>query len=111
MADPASRAGLKVRLPPPVVDSRTFQTVSEGDRCTFEVLLSKADPNDPALAVIAEIVHDIDLKDAKFSREETSGIAHLMAGLCATSKDDMQRVERGSAVLDELYEYFRMRRS
>ncbi|HME20407.1 MAG TPA: chromate resistance protein ChrB domain-containing protein [Acetobacteraceae bacterium] len=83
----------------------------EGDRCTFEVLLSKADPNDPALIAIAEIVHDIDLKDAKFAREETSGIAHLMTGLCATSKDDMQRVDRGSAVLDDLYEYFRKRRN
>ena len=83
----------------------------EGDRCTFEVLLSKADPNDPALIAIAEIVHDIDLKDAKFAREETSGIAHLMTGLCATSKDDMQRVDRGSAVLDDLYEYFRRRRT
>jgi hypothetical protein len=83
----------------------------QGDRCTFEVLLPKAGPNDPALTAIAEIVHDIDLKDAKFAREETSGIAHLMTGLCATSKDDMQRIDRGSAVLDDLYEYFRKRRS
>jgi hypothetical protein len=81
----------------------------EGDRCTFEVLLSKAGLNDPALTAIGEIVHDIDLKDGKFAREETGGIAHLVSGLCMTSKDDAQRIERGAAVLDDLYEYFRKR--
>ncbi len=44
----------------------------EGDRCTFEVLLARAGLADPALAAIGEIVHDIDLKDAKFGREETA---------------------------------------
>ena len=82
----------------------------EGDRCTFEVLLTKAGLNDPALTAIGELVHDIDLKDAKFAREETGGIDHLVSGLCLTSKDDAQRLERGAAVLDDLYEYFRKRR-
>jgi hypothetical protein len=82
----------------------------EGDSCTFEVLLVKAGLNDPALTAIGEIVHDIDLKDSKFAREETGGIAHLVAGLCLTSKDDAQRIERGAAVLDDLHEYFRKRR-
>jgi Chromate resistance exported protein len=31
---------------------------------------------------IAEIVHDIDLKDGKFGREQTAGIAHVVAGIC-----------------------------
>jgi hypothetical protein len=82
----------------------------EGDSCTFEVLLAKAGLNDPALTAIGEIVHDIDLKDTKFAREETGGIAHLVSGLCLTSKDDAQRIERGAAMLDDLYEYFRKRR-
>jgi hypothetical protein len=82
----------------------------EGDNCTFEVLLAKAGLNDPALTAIGEIVHDIDLKDTKFAREETGGIAHLVSGLCLTSKDDAQRIERGAAMLDDLYEYFRKRR-
>jgi hypothetical protein len=55
-------------------------------------------------------VHDIDLKDAKFGREETGGIAHLITGLCQSSKDDAQRLTRGAAVFDDLYEYFRKRR-
>ena len=82
----------------------------EGDRCTFEVLLERAGLRDRALTAIAEIVHDIDLKDSKFSREETSGIANLITGLSMGDKTDDQRITRGAAVFDDLYEYFRKRR-
>jgi hypothetical protein len=83
----------------------------EGDHCTFEVLLGRSGLADPALSAIAEIVHDIDLKDRKFGREETSGIAHLVAGLSMTNEADEQRIERGGAVFDGLYEYFRKTRN
>jgi hypothetical protein len=82
----------------------------EGDLCTFEVLLSRTALEDPALRAIGEIVHDIDLKDGKFGREETSGISHLIAGLTLANKGDEQRLARGAAVLDDLYEYFRRKR-
>jgi hypothetical protein len=74
------------------------------------VLLARLNLNNHALTAIAEIVHDIDLKDEKFGREETGGIAHLVTGLCQASRDDTQRLARGAAVFDDLYEYFRRRR-
>jgi hypothetical protein len=52
----------------------------EGDRCTLEVLIERTGLNEPALGPIAEIVHDIDLKDSKFGRQETPGIERLIAG-------------------------------
>jgi len=82
----------------------------EGDRCSFEVLLDRAGLDDPALRAIGEIVHDIDLKDAKFGRAETAGIAHVVAGLCMTHPEDMARIERGAALLDDTYALFRRRR-
>ncbi|MBR0644938.1 chromate resistance protein [Roseomonas hellenica] len=82
----------------------------EGDRCTFEVLLARAGLDDPALTAIGEIVHDIDLKDAKFGRAEASGIARVVDGIAAANKDDTKRIERGSAVLDDLYAVFRAKR-
>jgi hypothetical protein len=78
----------------------------EGDRCTFEVLLARAGLDDPALAAIGEIIHDIDLKDGKYGREETAGIRTVMAGIAAGQRDDDQRLARGAAVLDDLYESF-----
>jgi hypothetical protein len=79
----------------------------EGDRCTFEVLLQHAGLDDPALAAIGEIIHDIDLKDGKYGREETAGIRTVMSGIAAAHREDEQRLARGAAVLDDLYEYFK----
>ena len=81
-----------------------------GDRCTFEVLLAEAGLDDPALAAIGEIIHDIDLKDGKYGREEAAGIRNLIAGIASSHNDDNQRLERGGAVLDDLYRYFASRR-
>ncbi|WP_189587751.1 chromate resistance protein ChrB domain-containing protein [Mesorhizobium sp. M3A.F.Ca.ET.201.01.1.1] len=82
----------------------------EGDRCSFEVLLARAGLDDPALQAISEIVHDIDLKDSKFGREETAGIASLVAGICSANEQDEQRIAHGASVFDNLYQYFGTKR-
>ena len=79
----------------------------EGDHCTFEVLLERAGLDEPALWAVAEIVHDSDLKESKFGRDETTGIDHLIAGIAMAHADDDSRLARGSIVFDDLYEYFR----
>ena len=78
----------------------------KGDRCTFEVLIDHSGLADPALKAIAEIIHDIDLKDDKYGREEVAGVRSLIAGIAASSTDDEQRLARGSALLDDLYSSF-----
>lgn len=83
----------------------------EGDCCTMEGLIKRIGLDDPALRPIAEIVHDIDLKDTKFARPETTGIDRLIAGIAMAHKDDETRLTRASAVFDDLYEYFRRKRS
>ena len=82
----------------------------QGDRCTFEVLLERAGLDDPALRAIAEIVHDIDLKDAKFGRDEAAGIASLIAGIARAHPNDEERLAQGVAVFENLYASFRNRR-
>jgi len=74
-----------------------------GDRCTFEVLLDRFALGDPALATIGEMVHDIDLKDEKYGRAETAGVAAVLEGIAATTRDDAARLERGAALFDLLY--------
>ena len=78
----------------------------EGDRCTFEVLLTRIGLEDPALQTIAEIVHDIDLKDAKFGREEAGGIKMLITGLTKTHEADEDRLTAGCTLFDNLYASF-----
>jgi hypothetical protein len=82
----------------------------EGDKCTFEVLLERSALKDPALRAIAEIIHDIDLKDSKFGRTEVAGIRTLIEGISVATKDDSERIARGSEVFNDLYEYFRKKR-
>lgn len=79
----------------------------EGDHCSFEVLIDRTGIDDPALTPIAEVVHDIDLKDSKFGREETVGIERLIAGIGMAHKEDEARLTRASAVFDDFYEYFK----
>ncbi|MBN8916348.1 MAG: chromate resistance protein [Rhizobiales bacterium] len=82
----------------------------EGDRCSFEVLLGRTGLADPALQSVGEIVHDIDLKDGKFGREEAGGISSLIAGIALSEPDDALRLVKGAGVFDTLYDYFRARR-
>jgi hypothetical protein len=83
----------------------------EGDRCSFEVLLTRAGFSEPALQAMSEIVHDIDLKDGKFGREETTGIASLISGVCTANAQDEERIAQGGAVFDNLYQYFKSKRA
>jgi hypothetical protein len=78
----------------------------EGDRCSFEVLLEKFGIDDRALQAIAAVVHDIDLKDAKFARPETPGVERVVTGIALVQKDDDARLASGSALFDELYASF-----
>jgi hypothetical protein len=81
----------------------------EGDRCTFETLVARLGLRDPAVFQIAEIVHDIDWGDAKFGRAEAPGILQLVNGLALAHADDLERLDRGFALFDDLYESFRRR--
>jgi hypothetical protein len=79
----------------------------EGDQCTFEVLVRRFGLADPALRAIAEIVHDIDCKDDKFGREETAGIATVIDGIVRSTPEDAARVERATALWNDLAAHFR----
>jgi hypothetical protein len=78
----------------------------EGERCTFETLLQRFALDEPALAAIAEIVHDLDLKTDRYSRPETSGVAALIGGIAALHADDETRLQRGAEIFESLYAAF-----
>jgi hypothetical protein len=75
-----------------------------GDRCTFEVLVEQFGLRESGLRAIAEIVHDIDIKDGKFNRPEAPGVASLVAGIAVLHRDDSERIAVGSSMLDALLE-------
>ena len=78
----------------------------EGDACTFEVLMRRMGLEDPGLRTLAEIVHDLDLKDGKFERPETAGIGALISALTLRHTADDDRLAHGAALFDDLYHWF-----
>jgi hypothetical protein len=82
-----------------------------GDRCTFEVLVDAFDLKDHGLRPLAEIVHDIDVKDGKFGRAEAPGIAALVAAIAVSRRDDAARIELGSTCLDALLDMYRRKKN
>jgi hypothetical protein len=82
----------------------------EGDACTFEVLLTRMGIDDKALRAIAEIVHDIDLRDGRFGREETAGVRGSITGLCAAHRGDEERIAAGGGLFDALYAFFSLQK-
>jgi hypothetical protein len=78
----------------------------EGDACTFETLLGHFGLSEPGLRVLGEIVHDIDLKESKFGRPEAAGVAASVLGICRSSRDDDERLARGSELFDGLLAHF-----
>jgi hypothetical protein len=79
----------------------------EGDQCTFEVMIQRFRLKDPGLVHLAEVVHDIDLKDEKYGRAETNGFEALLAGLVAAQADDIQRMKEGVPLFENLFTHFR----
>ena len=76
----------------------------EGDRCTFEVLCARFGVKEARLDDIAELVHDLDLKDARFGRPETPLLATLVEGLRQLHGRDEELLEHGIALFDALYQ-------
>jgi hypothetical protein len=83
----------------------------EGDRCSFEVLIDRMNLDDPGLRPLAEIIHDVDLKDSKFRRNETRGLEVLVDALRERHASDEDRLARSAGVFEDLYEYFRRKRT
>jgi hypothetical protein len=78
----------------------------EGDRCSFEVMVDRLGLDEYGLSQVAQIIHDIDLKDKKFKRPEVDGLRLLFDGITAASIGDDESLERGFVILDEMHASF-----
>jgi hypothetical protein len=78
----------------------------EGDRCTFEALAVRFGIRDAAVARIAEIVHDLDLKDGKFGAPDAATLGIAIDGLQLSSTDDSVLLDQGMTLFEALYRSF-----
>ena len=78
----------------------------QGDGCTFETLCSVFGIAEPALSMIAAIVHDLDLKYGRFGSPEFSTVGALIEGLQLAYQNDEALLEQGMTLFDSLYRSF-----
>src|SRR5437899_7483464 len=74
-----------------------------GEDCTFETLVKRFRLKDRRVKLIAEIVHEADLPDRKFTRNESTGVDLAIRALAEATPDDHDLLERGMAIFDGLH--------
>ena len=77
-----------------------------GQLCTFETLLAAFSLEENALKSIAQIVHEIDLRDERYARAEIAGIDALLEGWLSLKLSDKDLEQRGADLFEGLYQRF-----
>ncbi|GFE74218.1 MULTISPECIES: chromate resistance protein ChrB domain-containing protein [Sphingomonadaceae] len=92
-------------------DMADAEFTHEEDRCSFETIVMRAGlGEDAGLVAIGEIIHDLDIADAKFNRPETAGLGAMLSGVCASTDDDLERIAKAGDALDQFHAFFSARR-
>ncbi len=77
-------------------------------RCSFEAIVSKYRVDDPAVALLARIVHGADVTQDLYGRPEAAGLKAIAEGFGYLGlKDDHEILAREFVVYDALYAYCR----
>jgi hypothetical protein len=78
-----------------------------GDDCTFETLLKRFRIQDNVVRKIGEMIHDADLDDDKFERNECIGIDRVLKGWAKEGISDQEILRRGLQCFDALHAFLR----
>jgi hypothetical protein len=77
-----------------------------GELCTFETIAARFAVRDPTVMQIGQIVHDLDMKEARYNRPEAPAIGRLVEGLRQMHKDDSELLEHGIEMFEALARSF-----
>lgn len=85
-------------------DMRNAELGHRGNRCSFETMIAAFGlEEDPALAALAGIVHEIDLRDGASARPEVPGVDAALRGWSAAGWSDAELERHGIALFEGLY--------
>jgi hypothetical protein len=74
--------------------------------CTFETLVGRFGLASDPVQRIAHIVHDLDLKETRYSAPEAPALAELVDGLRLMHADDAELLEQGIGIFEAFYRAF-----
>lgn len=79
----------------------------EGDNCTFETLCTHFSIGDRKALLVARAIHDADLEDEKYGRNEGIVINQILKGWADQGIEDEEILRRGTDVIEGLYRSIR----
>jgi len=74
-----------------------------GNRWSFETLVDEYKINDPAIAVLAKVVHGADVSADRDATSESAGLLAIANGFALLDLDDQRQLELELPVYDALY--------
>lgn len=103
--NPTAEIRYAIRLEPGEVgfDMRDAVFGHRGNLCTFETMIAAFNLKESGLQGIAEIVHEIDLRDGRYARPETAGVALVLKGWLTGGLSDTEIESRGIALFEGLF--------
>lgn len=72
-------------------------------KCSFEVLIDDYQIDDPALALLARVVHGADVAEDVDAAAESAGLVAIANGFALLDVDDQRQLELELPVYDALY--------
>lgn len=75
----------------------------EGENCTFEHLCSRFGIRDKRVGLVAKAIHDADIEDDKYGRNEGIVINQVLKGWASQGIGDEELMRRGMDVIEGLY--------
>jgi len=75
----------------------------EGDHCTFETLCCSFAIKDKKVLLLAEAIHDADLEDHKYGRDEGHVLNRILQGWAKQAVSDEDLLKRGMDLVEGLY--------
>jgi hypothetical protein len=80
-----------------------------GGRCTFEVLVEDFSVTDPAVALMAKVIHGADVSEDVGTTPESAGLLAIADGFALLDVDDQLQLELELPVYDALYAWAKER--
>lgn len=74
-----------------------------GNRCTFETLCAAFSITDKRVLFIGEAIHDADLEDRRFGREEGHTLNRILQGWAKQGVSDDELLKRGMELIEGLF--------
>jgi hypothetical protein len=75
--------------------------------CSFEVLIEEYGIDDPAVHLLARIVHGADVSDDRDATPQSRGLLAIAEGFALLELDDQRQLELSLPVYDALYAWCR----